>query len=27
VQAQYVGSEAAASWPKGVLERINELGN
>ena len=26
VQAQYVGSEAAASWPKGVLERINELG-
>lgn len=27
VQAQYVGSEAVASWPKGVLERINELGN
>lgn len=27
VQAQYVGSEAAASWPEGVLERINELGN
>ena len=27
VQAQYVGSEAAASWPKGVLERVNELGN
>lgn len=26
VQAQYVGSEAAASWPKGVLERNNELG-
>lgn len=26
VQAQYVGSEAAASWPKGVLERINDLG-
>jgi TRAP-type C4-dicarboxylate transport system substrate-binding protein len=27
VQAQYVGSEAAASWPNGVLERINALGN
>ncbi|MEW9919346.1 TRAP transporter substrate-binding protein DctP [Marimonas sp. MJW-29] len=27
VQAQYVGSEFAASWPEGVLERINELGN
>ena len=27
VQAQYVGSEAAASWPVGVLDRINELGN
>ena len=27
VQAQYVGSEAAASWPDGVLERINALGN
>lgn len=27
VQAQYVGSEAAASWPEGVLDRINELGN
>ena len=27
VQAQYVGSEVAASWPKGVLERINALGN
>ena len=27
VQAQYVGSEAAASWPDGVLERINSLGN
>lgn len=27
VQAQYVGSEAAASWPEGVLERINALGN
>lgn len=27
VQAQYVGSEVAASWPEGVLERINELGN
>ena len=27
VQAQYVGSEFTASWPEGVLERINELGN
>ncbi|WP_438955014.1 TRAP transporter substrate-binding protein DctP [Cognatiyoonia sp.] len=27
VQAQYVGSEVAASWPEGVLERINALGN
>ena len=27
VQGQYVGSEAAASWPEGVLERINALGN
>ena len=27
VQAQYVGSEAAAAWPDGVLDRINELGN
>ncbi|MCY4260065.1 MAG: TRAP transporter substrate-binding protein DctP [Rhodobacteraceae bacterium] len=27
VQAQYVGSEFAASWPEGVLERINALGN
>jgi len=27
VQAQYVGSETAAAWPEGVLERINELGN
>lgn len=27
VQAQYIGSEFAASWPEGVLEKINELGN
>ncbi|WP_375572596.1 TRAP transporter substrate-binding protein DctP [Ahrensia marina] len=27
VQAQYVGSEFAESWPEGVLERINALGN
>ena len=27
VQAQYLGSEAAASWPDGVLEQINALGN
>ena len=27
VQSQYVGSEAAAAWPEGVLDRINELGN
>lgn len=27
VQAQYVGSEFAASWPEGVLDRINKLGN
>lgn len=27
VQAQYAGSELAASWPEGALERINELGN
>ncbi|NRB04946.1 MAG: TRAP transporter substrate-binding protein DctP [Rhodobacteraceae bacterium] len=27
VQAQYVGSETAAAWPEGVLDRINELGN
>lgn len=27
VQSQYVGSEAAASWPDGVLDRINALGN
>ncbi len=26
VQAQYVGSEFAASWPDGVLEQINALG-
>ena len=26
VQAQYVGSEAAASWPEGVLDKINALG-
>ena len=26
VQAQYVGSEFAASWPEGVLEKINALG-
>lgn len=26
VQAQYVGSEFAASWPEGVLEQINALG-
>ena len=27
VQAQYVGSEFAASWPDCVLEKINALGN
>ncbi|MAF00307.1 MAG: C4-dicarboxylate ABC transporter [Geminicoccus sp.] len=27
VQAQYVGSEVAGSWPDGVLDRINALGN
>jgi len=27
VQAQYVGSEFAKSWPEGVLEKINALGN
>jgi len=27
VQAQYVGSEFAATWSDGVLERINALGN
>lgn len=27
VQGQYVGSEAAASWPEGVLDKINALGN
>jgi len=27
VQAQYVGTEFAASWPDGVLEKINALGN
>ena len=27
VQAQYAGSEVAASWPAGVLDRINALGN
>ena len=27
VQAEYVGSEFAASWPDGVLEQINALGN
>lgn len=27
VQAQYVGSEFAASWPDGALEKINALGN
>lgn len=27
VQAQYVGSEAAASWPEGLLAKINALGN
>lgn len=27
VQAQYAGSEVAATWPEGVLDRINALGN
>ena len=27
VQAQYAGSELAARWPDGVLEKINALGN
>lgn len=27
VQAEYVGTEFAASWPDGVLEAINALGN
>lgn len=27
VQAQYAGSDLAASWPEGVLEKINALGN
>ena len=26
VQAEYLASDLAASWPEGVLERINELG-
>ena len=26
VQSQYVGSEFAAAWPEGVLEKINSLG-
>ncbi|RMF40492.1 MAG: C4-dicarboxylate ABC transporter [Alphaproteobacteria bacterium] len=26
VQAQYVGSKFAASWPEGVLEKVNALG-
>ena len=27
VQGQYAGSELAASWPEGLLEKINGLGN
>lgn len=27
VQSEYVGSEFAAAWPDGVLEKINALGN
>lgn len=27
VQGQYAGSELAASWPEGVLDKINALGN
>jgi TRAP-type C4-dicarboxylate transport system substrate-binding protein len=27
VQSQYVGSEFAATWPDGVLDKINALGN
>ena len=27
VQAQYVGSEFAAAWPEGLLDKINALGN
>ena len=27
VQSQYVGSEFAESWPEGLLEKINALGN
>lgn len=27
VQGQYAGSELAASWPEGVLEKVNALGN
>lgn len=27
VQAQYAGSELAAAWPDGVLDKINALGN
>lgn len=27
VQSQYIGSEFASAWPKGVLEKINALGN
>jgi TRAP-type C4-dicarboxylate transport system substrate-binding protein len=27
VQEQYVGSEFAAAWPEGVLDKINALGN
>ncbi|MEQ9037823.1 MAG: TRAP transporter substrate-binding protein DctP [Silicimonas sp.] len=27
VQAQYAGSDLAASWPEGLLEKINALGN
>ena len=26
-KAQYAGSELAASWPEGLLEKINALGN
>jgi hypothetical protein len=27
VQAAYLGSEFAETWPEGVLEQINALGN
>jgi TRAP-type C4-dicarboxylate transport system substrate-binding protein len=27
VQAQYAGSDVAKSWPAGVLNKINALGN